>query len=120
MRAPTIGALAVGKQADLILVDLDHLAFTPLNDLRNQLVYCADGSAVTMTMVAGRIVAENGKLLTIDEAAIKAEIRDRTPALRRELEATAIAAERLEPYYRRMYQRAAETDVGFSRWLPTH
>ena len=29
-----IGALEVGKQADLILVDLDHLGFTPLNDIR--------------------------------------------------------------------------------------
>ena len=54
-----------------------------------------------MTMVAGRVVAEHGKVLTVDEAAIKAEIRERTPALQRELAATAAAAEKLEPYYRR-------------------
>jgi cytosine/adenosine deaminase-related metal-dependent hydrolase len=118
MRQPDIGALEVGKQADLILVDLDHLTFTPLNDIRRQLVYCANGSAVTMTMVAGRVVAEHGKVLTVDEAAIKAEIRERTPALHRELAVTAAAAEKLEPYYREMYARAAATDVGFSRWLP--
>jgi 5-methylthioadenosine/S-adenosylhomocysteine deaminase len=117
MRQPDIGSLEIGKQADLILVDLDHLAFTPLNDIRNQLVYSANGSVVTMTMVAGRVVAERGKMLTVDEAAIKAEIRERTPALHRELAATAAAAERLEPYYREMYARAVATDVGFSRWL---
>jgi cytosine/adenosine deaminase-related metal-dependent hydrolase len=117
MRQPDIGSLEIGKQADLILVDLDHLAFTPLNDIRNQLVYCANGSAVTMTMVAGRVVAEHGKMLTVDEAAIKAEIRERTPALHRELAATAAAAKKLEPYYREMYARAAATDVGFNRWL---
>jgi len=117
MRQPEIGSLEIGKQADLILVDLDHLAFMPLNDIRQQLVYSANGSAVTMTMVAGRVVAEHGKVLTVDEAAIKAEIRERTPALHRELAATAAAAEKLEPYYREMYARAAATDVGFNRWL---
>jgi 5-methylthioadenosine/S-adenosylhomocysteine deaminase len=117
MRRPDIATLEAGKQADLILVDLDHLAFTPRNDIRNQLVYCANGSAVTTTMVAGRVVCENHKVLTVDEAAIKAEIRERTPALHRELAATAVAAQKLEPYYREMYARAAAADVGFSRWL---
>jgi 5-methylthioadenosine/S-adenosylhomocysteine deaminase len=119
MRQPEIGSLAVGQQADLILVDLDHLAFTPLNDVRRQLVYCASGSAVTMTMVAGRVVVESGRVHTVDEAAIKMEIREHTPALHRELAATAAAAERLEPYYGAMYRRAAATDVGFNRWLPS-
>jgi 5-methylthioadenosine/S-adenosylhomocysteine deaminase len=117
MREPSIGSVAVGQQADLILIDLDHLAFVPLNDIRNQLVYCANGSAVALTMVAGRVVAQNGKVLTIDEAAMKAEIRERMPAVHRELAATAAAAKRLEPYYREMYQRAAATNVGFTRWL---
>ena len=117
MRRPDIGSLETGKQADLILLDLDHLAFAPLNDIRRQLVYCANGSAVTMTMVAGRVVAENGTVLTADEAAIKAEIHARMPAVRRELTATAAAAERLEPHYAEMYRRAAATDVGFSRWV---
>ena len=117
MRHGGIGALEVGRQADLILLDLDHPAFTPLNDIRNQLVYCANGSAVALTMVAGRVVAQHGKILTVDEAAIRAEIRERTAALHRELAGTAKAAERLEPYYREMYRRAAATDVGFSRWL---
>jgi cytosine/adenosine deaminase-related metal-dependent hydrolase len=116
MRRDDIGTLEVGRQADLILVDLDHLAFTPLNDVRNQLVYCANGSVVTMTMVAGRVVVEGGRLLTVDETAIKAEIRERLARLHRDLAATAAAAEQLEPYYRTMYQRAVQTDVGFNRW----
>jgi 5-methylthioadenosine/S-adenosylhomocysteine deaminase len=117
MRHPDIGALEVGKQADLILLDLDHLVFTPLNDIRRQLVYCANASAVALTMVAGRVVAQGGKVLTVDEAAIKAEIRERMPAVQRELAATAAAAQRLEPYYAEMYRRAVATGVGFSRWL---
>ena len=117
MRRPDIGALEVGKQADLILIDLDHLAFTPLNDIRKQLVYCANASAVALTMVAGQIVAEDGRVLTVDEAAIRAEIRERTAAMHHELALTRAAAEKLEPFYRAMYQRAAAADVGFSRWI---
>ncbi|MBV8840865.1 MAG: amidohydrolase family protein, partial [Alphaproteobacteria bacterium] len=117
MRRNDIGALEVGKQADLILLDLDHPAFTPLNDIRNQLVYCGSAGAVSMTMVAGRIVVERGKVLTVDEEAIRCEIREHEAALHSDLAVAAAAAERLESYYRVMYQRAAATDVGFSRWL---
>jgi 5-methylthioadenosine/S-adenosylhomocysteine deaminase len=117
MRQQSIGHLAPGQQADLILLDLDSLAFTPLNDVRRQLVYCANGSSVTMAMVAGRVVVEYGKIVTVDEAAIKQEIRDRMPAVQRQLAVTAAAACRLEPYYGEMYRRTAATNVGFTRWL---
>jgi 5-methylthioadenosine/S-adenosylhomocysteine deaminase len=117
MRQQSIGHLAPGQQADLILLDLDSLAFTPLNDVRRQLVYCANVSSVTMTMVAGRVVVDHGKIITVDETAIKHEIQDRMPAVQRQLAATAVAADRLEPYYREMYQRTVAINVGFTRWL---
>ena len=74
--ADATGSLETGKQADLILLDKESFAFTPFNDLRRQLVFCENGSSVQTVMVAGRIVCENGKLLTVDEAALKAEIRE--------------------------------------------
>ncbi|HET6197812.1 MAG TPA: amidohydrolase family protein, partial [Acetobacteraceae bacterium] len=46
-----LGIVAAGQLADLVLLDLDTLAFTPLNDLRRQLVYCENGSSVLLTMV---------------------------------------------------------------------
>src|SRR5205823_4069422 len=70
-----VGVLARGYEADLILLDLNSIAFTPLNDLRRQLVFCENGSSVVLTMVAGQIVAERGRVLTVDEEAIKAEAR---------------------------------------------
>jgi cytosine/adenosine deaminase-related metal-dependent hydrolase len=117
MRSPRpLGRIAAGYQADLILVDLDTLPFTPLNDLHRQLVYCELGSSVRMTMVAGRIVYERGKLCDVDEAAVRAEARD-IAARRGSSEAAAIeAAERWLPYYRRMYLEAAGRDVGMQRW----
>lgn len=111
------GLLAAGCQADIILLDLNTLAFTPLNDIYRQLVYCENGSSVVLTMVAGEVVMENGVVLTVDEEAIKAEVRELMESYRLEIQKTAQAASRLEPYYREMYLRCAGMDVGMNRWV---
>lgn len=116
-RAHEIGAIVPGYQADLIVVDLDTITFTPLNDLRRQLVFCENGSSVEMTMVAGKVVMEHGKVLTVNEVDLKAEVRELATGFRTSLAATAQAAARLEPYYREMVLRAAATDVGLNRWV---
>jgi len=112
-----VGVVAPGYEADLIMLDLNTLAFTPMNDIYRQLVYCETGSSVVMTMVAGSVVVENGKVLTVDEEALKDEIRDLMPEYQKEMQKTAEAAAKLEPYYREMYMRAAVRDVGMNRWV---
>jgi 5-methylthioadenosine/S-adenosylhomocysteine deaminase len=112
-----IGQVAVGHQADLILVDLDTLPFTPLNDLQRQLVYCEQGASVRMTLVAGRIVYENGVVIGIDEKALRAEARA-IAARRAAADASeADGAARWLPYYRDMYMQAASRPVGMQRWI---
>jgi 5-methylthioadenosine/S-adenosylhomocysteine deaminase len=113
----TLGCLAPGYAADLILVDLNTLAFTPLNNLRRQLVFCENGSSVVMTIVAGQIVVERGKVLTVDEEALKTEIRSLYPTFSKSLQRTEVAANELAPYYRQAYLRAAGYDVGMNRWI---
>lgn len=73
-----IGSLETGKQADLILVDLQapNLMPTLVAPIRNivpNLVYAATGREVTLVMVAGRLLVRNSQALTLDEAAICAE-----------------------------------------------
>ena len=117
MRHPQpIGQIAAGFQADLILLDLDTPAFTPLNDVRRQLVYCENGSSVRMTMVAGEIVYENGRVRGIDERAIRAEAREQAVRLHRDNRAARELAQQWLPYYRQMYLKAARRDVGMRRW----
>jgi len=111
-----IGILAPGYEADLILLDLNTLAFTPLNDLRRQLVFCENGSSVRMTIVAGQVVMEDGKILTVDEEAVKAEARELMQEYNQNLETVTQHAQQLEPYYRDMYLRAAAQEVGMNRW----
>jgi 5-methylthioadenosine/S-adenosylhomocysteine deaminase len=118
MRLPKpIGQVAVGHQADLILVDLDTLPFTPLNDLRRQLVYCESGTSVRMTLVAGRVVYENGAMVGIDERALRAEARAIAATRATAAEAEADGAARWLPFYREMYMKAAARDVGLQRWI---
>jgi 5-methylthioadenosine/S-adenosylhomocysteine deaminase len=115
-RAKDIGMIAPGYEADIILVDLETIPFTPLNDLRRQLVYCENGSSVVMTMIGGQVVYENGRIQTIDEKAILAEARELIGEYRAEVARAGEAARELEPYYKEMYFRAAARDVGLNRW----
>ena len=116
-RADRIGILAAGYEADLVMLDLRTLAFTPLNDLKRQLVYCENGSSVRLTMVAGEIVVRDGRVLTVDESVIRAEANDIAKRQAAIIEKVRRNADHLAPYYRDMYLRAARRDVGINRWV---
>src|SRR6478752_5114848 len=47
-RPDDLGVVAPGRLADLALVDMHAVTFTPLNDLREQLVHCEDGRDVVL------------------------------------------------------------------------
>lgn len=52
--------LAVGKAADLIVIDLNRPNMRPLNDIARNLVYSGSKENVCMTIVNGKILYENG------------------------------------------------------------
>jgi 5-methylthioadenosine/S-adenosylhomocysteine deaminase len=116
-RAGELGVVREGALADLALLDLHTITFTPLTDLREQLVYGEDGRDVVLTMVDGEIVAEHGHATAVDEAALLAEARDvfarRQPALSQARQAAA----GVRPAYQAMVRAAATRDVGMQRWV---
>ncbi|GAB7069459.1 amidohydrolase family protein [Mycobacterium hodleri] len=116
-RPDDLGVVAPGRLADLALVDLHSIAFTPLNDLREQLVHCEDGRGVVLTMVAGRVVAEDGHVTSVDETALLDEARELFAAKLPAVQGARGEAAELLPAYQHIVRRAAVTDVGFSRWL---
>jgi 5-methylthioadenosine/S-adenosylhomocysteine deaminase len=65
-----LGKIAKGYKADLVLIDLDHVNWLPLNDPTNQLVHTEDGNAVHSVMVGGRIVVDNRRPVGIDFASL--------------------------------------------------
>lgn len=52
--------LSKGKQADIIMIDLLTPNMQPINNIVDNLVYSGSKSNVKMTMIAGKILYENG------------------------------------------------------------
>lgn len=75
-----IGSIRTGKKADLILVDLSALNLMPVLDqpIRNivpNLVYAGTGHEVDLVMVDGRILVCDGKVIAINEEAVREEVQ---------------------------------------------
>ncbi len=70
-----IGSLEAGKRADVIVVGMSAARQTPLYDPISHLVYVTRGDDVQTTIVNGRILMRNRKMLTLDEAAILRDAR---------------------------------------------
>lgn len=57
-----IGSIEEGKQADLIILNLDTVVTKPVNDLLSDIVYNVKGNNVETTIVNGKILIENKQL----------------------------------------------------------
>lgn len=100
------GTLEAGKVADLVMLDLNSLAFTPLNHPGRQLVYSENGSSVSLVMVDGQIVVEKGRLTKVDEAALLAEIREEVTAHLADHTRSEAANRTLEPWFRAIHKES--------------
>ncbi|MBA2451466.1 MAG: amidohydrolase family protein [Chloroflexi bacterium] len=86
-----IGSIEPGKRADLVLVDLSRHA--PNGDVYTTLVYSARPDDVRTVIVDGSVLVDDGHLLTLDEAAVRAEaVAERETLLgRADIESAATA-----------------------------
>ncbi len=62
-----VGRLEKGMKADVIVLNLNKPHLTPLYNAHSQLVYAASGADVETTVINGRIVMKNRRILTFDE-----------------------------------------------------
>jgi cytosine/adenosine deaminase-related metal-dependent hydrolase len=65
-----LGSLEAGKQADIILVDLFKPHLMPMNMPVYRVTCFANAGDVCMTMVGGKILMEDYRVLSVDEAEI--------------------------------------------------
>ncbi len=69
--------IAVGEDADIILVDLSGVDTMPAYEALSALVYAGHGCDVTDVMVAGEFLMKDRKLVTIDEEEVRYEVARR-------------------------------------------
>ncbi|HEY0547142.1 MAG TPA: amidohydrolase family protein [Pyrinomonadaceae bacterium] len=70
------GSLEAGMQADLAVVSLKGAHQQPLHDLDAALVFASSGRDVRLTMVAGREVYRDGRMLTLDEDRLSERMKE--------------------------------------------
>lgn len=68
------GVLTVGKQADIIILDLQKPHLTPMYNTDSILAYAASGSDVKTSIINGKLIMDNYRLLTIDLTEVLARV----------------------------------------------
>ena len=75
-----IGSLEVGKKADFVLFDLDHIEWTPFYDPLQALVFSASSSSILETWVDGKALFKGGRVQNVDEREIRRKAREMAAA----------------------------------------
>ncbi|WP_227761896.1 amidohydrolase family protein [Zhaonella formicivorans] len=76
-----IGAIEVGKKADLILINIDQPHISPTHNLINTLVEAVTGNDVQDVIIDGKVVMKNREVLTIDEERVLYENKKRIKSI---------------------------------------
>ncbi len=71
------GSLEEGKKADVIVIDTKKPHLTPMYNPFSHLVYAARGNDVSHSIINGRLVMEDRKLLTVDLYEIMEKAREK-------------------------------------------
>lgn len=75
MGLPRTGRIAPGWTADLLFLDRDFCHYVPLRDVLSQIVLAENGGALREVMIDGRIIMEDNRILTLDEASLATHAR---------------------------------------------
>ncbi len=67
-----VGRLHPGWAADMVFIDLTHITYAPLRAPLRQMAFAESGAAIRSVMIAGQMVLDEGRMTTIDEAALRA------------------------------------------------
>lgn len=92
-----IGSLEVGKQADLISLDLDEIGWSPMGgqDIYTALVYSITGQHVRDVMVNGRWLFRENRWLTVDFNAARRELEQQHTKLMEHIKTKGLSTEKI-------------------------
>ena len=112
-----IGAVEAGMKADLVIVDLADVVYQPLNSVARQLVFGESGRGVETTIVDGRIVVRDRRVLTINETGLRSELEALMPKFRQDFANVAKANREAIPYLLAANERLKSHNVGLNRFV---
>ena len=112
-----VGALKPGMAADLTIFDLNEPAFVPFNSAARQVVFAEFGRAIDTVLVDGRPVVRDGRLVTVDEAALAAEAVEIGAQFRSDAKALASRNADLIAPLLDANRAAWKVPVGFDRYI---
>jgi 5-methylthioadenosine/S-adenosylhomocysteine deaminase len=112
-----LGALRPGRRADLVLLDLEDPAWRPYNSAVRQLVYSESGRSVRTVIVEGRIVVENGRMVTVDERALGEEIEQLMPRVRTDADRLRAGFAEVRGYIDAAQRRARAVPLSMDRYV---
>ena len=77
-----LGSLEAGKLADVLIVRMDQARQTPMYDPVSHLVYATRGDDVDTTVVNGKVVMRERRVLTMNEPSVLADARKAAASVR--------------------------------------
>lgn len=77
-----IGSLEVGKKADVIIVDTNKPHLTPMYNPYSHIVYAARGNDISHSIINGRLVMEDRKLLSLNLEEILSAAREKSSCVK--------------------------------------
>ncbi len=113
----SLGRIEPGAQGDLTLFDGAAPAFTPLIDPVRQLVYGAPSRHVLTVVVRGRVVVEQGRVVSVDEGEILGLAHELAPPLGPDVGSGDADSRRLEAIVGKLYERAEEASIGLDAYV---
>lgn len=110
-RGGDLGALQPGFKADFLMFDLASDAFTPLNDAKVHLVFADASRALRNSYVDGRAILTNGEFVTVSEAEVRREVKERLAVIQKKVLDGAPRGKELEPYLVEAYGKCLESPL---------
>lgn len=73
-----IGSIEVGKSADIVAFDIDNIFYSgAMHNLVDAFLLCSSPLRAKFVWIDGKIIVENGKIVTIDEKKVVNEVNKR-------------------------------------------
>jgi cytosine/adenosine deaminase-related metal-dependent hydrolase len=76
IRRQDLGRLAPGSKADILIINLDHMALAPYHDPIKALIDYGDSRDIETVIVDGKTLVEKGHSVLCDEAEVYAQARE--------------------------------------------